>query len=203
MVSAFNTLVCAARNVRGAMDIHPIFRSWWKIVLWLHGKPKTAGDLPPERPRVILAGGFRFYAQLYCGLGCGFLTLAPLLFMAGDALPMASPAFWGISSALSGLFLCAVSALGSRGAAALLRSQPECLYALLVLMVAIVAFLSSLIAVLCLVIEQTTGVNAPALLGVASLLLIFGVGSYLIEIFYVMTVGPELIATDHGSTGIP
>lgn len=197
MVSTFNTLVCAAGSVRNAMDTYPIFRSWWKIVLWLHGKP-SAGDLPSERRRVILASGFRFYAFLYRGIGSGLLILGPALFMAGDALPMASPAFWSISSALSGLFLWLVSSLGFRGASALRRSQPECLYGLITFMVAIVAFLSSLIAVLCLVIEQTTSVNAPALLGAAGLLLMFGVGSYLIEIFYIVAEGPELIGPHSG-----
>ena len=192
MFPAFNALVCSTPTVRNALDIHPVFRLWWKAVLALHGKPSVDKDAP-EQTLSVAANGFRFYAQLYGALGLAFLALAPFLLFAGDALPLASARYWSLTSALAGLFLCAISSLGFHGASAMRRARTESLCPLVAFMVAIIGFLSGLVAVLSLVVANTSSVNEFALLAGGTLLSVFGAGSYLIEIFYLMTDGRVLL----------
>ena len=38
----FNRIVCSAPGVRAAFEGRGVWSVWWRLVLWLHGKPRDS-----------------------------------------------------------------------------------------------------------------------------------------------------------------
>lgn len=194
----FSTIICSSPHVKTAFSIHPPTRYWWNIILRLHGKP-TDSHLSPQERVYCIAGGFRFYAWLYRLLAIIFLILAPALVALNVADNTNASTYWGMASFLAGIYLWNVSGLGYAGAKSYLQRQPQSISTLASFMVMIVAFLSLFVAAVSVLAHQMEWVATwPNLLG-ATLLFIFGIGSYMIEVIYLVTQdGFESHTTDAG-----
>lgn len=182
----FQQVVCSAPTVRDAFAAHTPLKGWWRVILFLHGKPRDLQATDVERVRCI-SEGFRFYAWLYRVLGMVFLAVAGLL---GALRGMGSDevsAYWIGASVLGGIYLWIVSGLGYCGAAAYREGKTQSIALLVSFMVMIVAFLSLLVAALSVAAHSLGWVGSGPNLLALSVLFVFGVGSYLIEIIYLTT----------------
>jgi hypothetical protein len=177
----FSSVVCNHAAVRGAFGEHGATRRWWLWILRLHGKPV---DVALSRDETVdcLARGFHFYASLYRALAALFLLLALLLFHYAEAAEISL--YWCGATLLAGIYLWLVSGLGYSAARAYRSSSATARLALLGFMVMIVAFLAAFVAAISLIVEQQHGIHFVPNLGMAALLFVFGIGSYMIEILY-------------------
>ena len=184
----FQQVVCSAPPVQDAFADLPVLNRWWQIVLFLHGKPRDPLVSGTDRVRCV-AEGFRFYAWLYRVLAMIFMALTGLLAalqgMGSDGIS----AYWIGASCLGGIYLWIVSRLGYYGAAAYGQQQPQSTSLLVSFMVMIVAFLSLFVAAVSVVAHHLGWVSSGLNLMAISALFVFGVGSYLIEIIYLVTAG--------------
>ncbi len=190
---SFQQVVCNAPAVRDAFADYPALRPWWSIILLLHGKPRNPQMAHEARVRCI-ADGFGFYAWLYRLLSMVFLALAGLLALLQGMGSTEVSAYWCGASALGSLYLWIVSGLGYYGARAYRQELPQSVSLLVSFLVMIVAFLSLFVAALSVVAQQQGWVNSALNLASLGALFVFGVGSYLIEIIYLVAEGqPETI----------
>jgi hypothetical protein len=128
------------------------------------------------------ADGFHFYATLY-GVLAGVFAAS-----GAAALVTGVPAYVGAALLTGGAFLAASARLASSGAAALRRGDERAgTVRLVTFLVGVVGFLCALCGGLS-VAGEAFGV-LPPLVNVAlnGALLLFGVGSYLIEVVYLVT----------------
>jgi hypothetical protein len=152
----------------------------------LHGKPVNPTLSPTERIKRI-ADGFKFYAWLYRFLSFIFLFLAPVLLALNVADNSIASAYWASASFLAGMYLWCVSGLGYAGAKVYGTDKVQGTASLVAFMVMIVAFLSMFVAVASVVAQHSSWLAPlPNLVG-TSTLFAFGVGSYMIEIMYLVT----------------
>ncbi len=176
----FSQLVCGAPDVRAAFESYVPAQFWWRLILMLHGKP-VASSLSCAQESRQIAEGFRFYAWLYRFLAVVFLLLGPTLLAANTNENNVN--YWAVSSVLSGIYLWFCSGLGFAGARDYAIEAAHGTIVLLTFMVMIVAFLSAFVAVISVVAQSNWLATAPNL-AATSLLFLFGVGSYFIEIVY-------------------
>jgi hypothetical protein len=182
----FAEIIRSNRAVRGAFDKVTTHRWWWKGILALHGKPHR-DDLTPDERKQILSNGFRFYARLYTLLALVMAVLSALLFL----FPITEGFYWPGIAMFASVYLGASSVLAFKGARRYLHDTTACSALLIVFFVAVIGFLMFFCGALWIIINQ----HQPQL-GVASLILLvlfvmFGVGSYLIEILYLFYNGAE------------
>jgi hypothetical protein len=182
----FSQIVSGAEYSESAFDSYGPARLWWRAILWLHGKP-TSPQLETQQRQQIIADGFRFYAQLY-------RTLAVLFWIVGAAVygvdifdTSRDALYWTGAAALSGGLLWFASGLGFAGAKALRENDDSARFLLCTFMVCIIAFLSAFIAGSSLVLHIQSGFGAVWNLGVVVLTGAFGIGSYLIEVLYLVS----------------
>lgn len=184
---SFSQLVCSVDSVRTAFTAHPPTHCWWKLILALHGKPVDISLSQAERNQRI-ANGFKFYAWLYRFLAVIFLLLAPVFIVANVAENGTSSLYWAAASFLAGVYLWGVSGLGYAGAKSYGSGFNSSLIAFMVM---IVAFLSMFVATVSVVAHHHAWLGTMPNLIAASLLFVFGVGSYMIEIVYLATEHQE------------
>jgi hypothetical protein len=178
-MTPFNRIVCSATTVQTAFaDYHPL-RLWWSVILALHGKPSTP-DYKPAARLAILAAGFQFYAAIYGLVGILLVLTGPALLFAEQTLYAAS----GIS--FVGLLLLTVTLSGYRASQDFANQKPDSSLTLILFMVFLMLFLTGTPCAASLVVNGM-GLLPPLinLFGTASVLLI-GVGSYLIEIIFLV-----------------
>ncbi|HVK05407.1 MAG TPA: hypothetical protein VM490_18160 [Armatimonadaceae bacterium] len=184
--AGFARIVCDAPGVRAAFDAHPPTRRWWSVVLWLHGKPAPRAPLSDDERARVVADGFRFYAGLYRLLGA-LLAFAALAAAAAAVAAGASAAL-ALSGVLAGAYLWFVTDLGFAGARLYGAGRREAgRIALIGFFVMIVAFLGAFTSAALLPARAILGLPLVPGLAAAAALLVFGVGSYLIEIVYLAT----------------
>lgn len=177
----FSQLVCGALPVRAAFESHQSAQLWWRLILRLHGKPVVSSLSCAQESRQI-AEGFRFYAWLYRFLAVVFLLLGPIFWAANTSEDNMN--YWAVSSVLAGIYLWFCSGLGFAGARDYAAESARSAVFLLTFMVMIVAFLSAFVAVISIVAMQSNWLATAPNLAATSLLFVFGVGSYFIEIVY-------------------
>lgn len=183
----FSQIICSAQTIRTAFTDHRPTRCWWNLILALHGKPVDVSlSLAEQNQRI--ADGFKFYAWLYRFLAVIFLLLAPVFIFANVAENSTSSLYWAAASFLAGVYLWGVSGLGYAGAKSYGSGFNSSLIAFMVM---IVAFLSMFVAVVSMVAHQHAWLGTMPNLIAASLLFVFGVGSYMIEIVYLATEHQE------------
>jgi hypothetical protein len=174
----FSQIVSSSPSVQNAFRLHRPTRLWWRMILWLHGKPRD--PVLSEADKIaLLARGFHFYAWLYRGVGVLFLLLAPALLLVET--------YSAIASLFAGLYLWFVSGLGNKGADAYLESDSEAKITLVAFFVMIVAFLSLFVGTLSRIADELVLLPPFLNLPIASGLFVFGIGSYLIEIIFLVT----------------
>ena len=182
---SFQTLVCGAPGVRSAFSNHRGLSLWWRLVLWLHGKPVT-GTLTDERYVECVARGFTFYALLYRSLGGVFLASGLVLFSL-RCFDGGTAAYWPAVSLVAAGYLWIAGGLAHRGAASFRRGDGAAATQLVTFIVMVIAFLSMFLGGASVSAYHlgwlTTWQNV--LSGVTFLAL--GIGSYLIELVYLVT----------------
>ncbi|BCM88979.1 hypothetical protein IAD21_00821 [Abditibacteriota bacterium] len=183
--ASFSRVVSGADPVVSAFDSCGAARTWWRVILWLHGKP-TAPILSEVERRNIVAEGFRFYAQLYRFLALLFWLVGCACWVVGVFETTNDALYWMRASALVGGFLWFASGLGFSGAKALRERREHARLVLCGFMVAVIAFLSGLTAALSVVVQLQTGIGAALNLCALSVVWTVGIGSYLIEVLYLV-----------------
>jgi hypothetical protein len=192
----FRAVVITPERVRAAFPAPAVARWWWAALLWLHGKP-APGTATADQTAACVAAGFRFYARLYGLLG--------LLFLLGSAagLPLAALAggyYWPLMGGTAGAYLLVAACVARAGAAAYSgkRESGVLLLALFLGMAAV--FLALFLGVASSAAEQLGVV--PGWVNVAAVwgLVVFGIGSYSIELVYLVHVAFETqIPADPGA----
>ena len=180
----FSQLVCGAPDVRAAFESHRGAHWWWQLILHLHGKP-VASTLSRAQETRQIAEGFRFYARLYRFLAVVFLLLGPLL-LATD-VDENNVNYWAASSLLAGVYLWFCSGLGFAGARDYADETARGAVVLVAFMAMIVAFLSAFVAGVSVVAAQLNWLASAPNLAATSALFVVGVGSYFIEIVYLVS----------------
>lgn len=175
----FAQVVRTPREVRTAFDGQGVLAIWWRLILSLHGKPVDPGLAPAAR-RSCVAAGFRFYGHLYAGLGV-WVGLA--------ALPCALYANSYVAGVaiMASAFLVLTSGLARRGARYHELMDERSTVLLVAFFTLIATFLCMVLAAIS-VFAELRGLVAPGP-NLAALLLFaaVGVGSYGIEVVYVLS----------------
>ncbi len=175
----FAKIIRSSRAVRTAFDKAPAHRWWWRVVLALHGKP-CRDDLSIADRKRILSIGFRFYAVLYALLALLMVAISVLLL----AFRVVEGLYWPGMALFACIYLSGSSALAFRGACLYPSDTRDASALLVVFFVAVIGFLMLFGGALSVFLNQhhpTFSVLAVPLLAV---FVLFGVGSYLIEIMY-------------------
>jgi hypothetical protein len=176
----FAGIVRSDERVRDTFDRISGWALWWRIVLALHGKPLSE-DVPPERKTAILVRGFRFYGYLYLGLGLTILAGAVAW------LVIESPSWYWTALALFGaVYLIASSRLAFLGAGLLGSGQARGAILLVTFFVFVLIFLAAFGAFVSSWIHDMGKVpDLPNAL-LFAVFLLFGIGSYVIELLYLL-----------------
>ncbi|WP_146601043.1 hypothetical protein [Novipirellula aureliae] len=176
----FAQVIRSSSKVRRAFDAVPVLRTWWRLILSLHGKPVCI-DRTSQSTSEALVNGFRFYGYLYSALAIVLLLISPLMvIVAGTASYL-----WAILTVTSSAYLACTSQLAFFGARCY-ADEPDLARPLLVSFFAsIIAWLASVlsgcIVAIHFVVPQYEVVLA---LGIGTVL-VMGVGSYFIELIYI------------------
>ncbi len=185
MKPSFSRVVCGAEPVQSVFNSCFAARSWWRAILCLHGKP-TSPMLSPRQRTEIVADGFRFYAQLYRFLALVFAFVSATALV----LPVFSStrdAFYWTGAAIGvALYLWSASRIGFAGAKALRAGLPDARLLLAAFMVSVIAFLSAFSAGLSVVIQTQELGEVWLNLGMTSAFWLIGIGSYFIEVLYLV-----------------
>lgn len=183
--SSFSRVVSGHVALATAFDLYCPAKWWWRAILWLHGKP-TSPHLRDDERRHIVADGFRFYAALYRFLSGLFFFVSAMVWFAGIFESARDAWYWTGAGVLTSAFLWLVSGVGFAGARAMRDNQASARLMLCAFMIGVVAWLSGLLAALS-VVAQTQTVGNPTLnLLVTGFVWAFGVGSYTIEVLYLV-----------------
>lgn len=184
--STFSELVCGAASVRTAFKGQGAIHFWWQVILLLHGKPRDSSV--SERDRIqCIANGFQFYAWLYRMLAVIFLSLSLILSALKISLADNGTWYWCVASFLAAVYLWLVSGLGYAGASAYRRSEGNSITILIAFMIMIVAFLSLFLSAASVTAYHSHWLATAPNLGLGVMVFAFGIGSYFIEIVYLIT----------------
>jgi hypothetical protein len=182
----FSRLLCGTASVRSAFEGTGPIAVWWRLVLWLHGKPTTPILTEAERVRCV-ANGFRFYAGLYAVLGVVLLLAAAMLAYIGWLSSGVPFGYAALSTISGGAFLLVVARFGTGAAEAFRHGQSLGRVHLVAFVVMLTAFLSLLLGAVSLAIHLL-GLLAPLPnIAVCAALFTLGIGSYFVELVYLLT----------------
>jgi hypothetical protein len=172
----FAKIVRSSSNVRNAFSGLRVHGPWWQVILALHGKP-TDIDPYTAASRLSLVRGFRFYGYLYSLLAAVIFAFVPLILCVG--IPDAN--FWSSVFVASSLFLSCTCQLAFAGSRRYFDEPQAASLLLLTFFVSIMACLCGVcFAFVHLALPEYDIVSSIAL----ALLMIFGIGSYFIEILF-------------------
>lgn len=184
-MNAFSREVCGSAVVREAFAGYgPVVRFWWRCVLWLHGKPEPGAALSEAQRNAVVADGFAYYARLYRLLGVMLLMVGGALTSAHLATGVPGTLYWPLAAAGGALLLLGAAQVGQRAAAGYRERPAEATVYLAVFLVLLMTLLTGLLAAMSVALRG----SAPAAVNVFTLaaLFAFGVGSYAIELLYVI-----------------
>lgn len=177
--TSFAACVRSPDRVRSAFSEVPVANLWWRVILGLHGKPLD-GRMTACAARPIVAAGFSFYSTLYGGLGLLLLTLGIVCWQTYE-LPS-----WAVANMLASVLLFMASGVARRGAVILVRSPFRGTICLVLFLVMVMAFLSMLLSGLSIAAVGMGVLSLWAGLTVFCIGMVFGVGSYMIELVYLV-----------------
>src|SRR5262245_24752164 len=184
-VRGFAQVVRSSPEVRSAFSAYRPMRLWWRVILWLHGKPSGSRLPDTERARCV-ARGFAFYALLYRLLGILFLGLAPALWFLlgpGGAYPA------GLSL-LAGGYLWVASGLAYTGSAAYAQREPAGTVMLVTFLVMVTAFLGAFVSAVSVIAQQWGLLPTWQNLFVVVGLVLIVAGSDCLELVFLVTERP-------------
>ena len=176
----FAEIVRSSPQVRDAFCDAGAYSFWWRLILALHGKPGPE-KLSATELRLVLARGFRFYASVYLALSVTFLFAAVVAGCSG------LPDFWIWLLVSASGYLLATSRLAFVGSRNYLKQTKRARPQLVTFFVSIIAFLSCFCGFCAAIVQFAVPSHGYIVfLGLATLLT-FGIGSYVIEIVYLVT----------------
>lgn len=188
---SFSRIVCGCEPLQSAFDsLSFAVKLWWRIVLWLHGKP-TAPQLSDEERTQIVADGFRFYAALYRFLSLLFFGVSALLWFSGILETARDAIYWTGAGVLSGAFLWIASGVGFAGAKMFRQNDVSGRLTLTAFLVSIIAWLSAFSVALSIEAQAQNIGSVWLNLGAISVVWAFGVGSYFLEVLYLVAQTPQ------------
>lgn len=180
MPNTFSKIVCSSQGVSEAFVGVRTLDLWWRIILFLHGKPGTS-ELPPSERIACIAQGFRFYAVLYA-------VIAAILIAAGVGLAVLTASVYGAGLCLiTGILLAGITLFGADASQRYAADAPYGTVHLAVFVVFLMLFLTGFIATASVALALITSIPAWVNLTATFGLLVFGVGSYCIELLYLLT----------------
>ena len=133
----FAEIIRSNKKVRAAFDEHAFAGFWWKVILFLHGKPVTA-NADSGRMLQVVANGFYFYAILYRLVG---LFIAGLLVCYGFLANSEDLHMFALLAGVVLGYLWLVSSIGFRGAQLLKKQNASSMNLLIIFMVLLTWFL--------------------------------------------------------------
>lgn len=175
-VRCFATVIRSPEAVRSAFKGQKLLAWWWRVILALHGKP-TQNHLTSQEHCECIADGFRFYGWLYRMLG--------ILFGAGTLLCLRyglADFYWLTLLTFGGVYLWAAGGLAISGATTYSNSRGGHVWLLVAFLFFIALFLASTLMLFSAQVRLSQWVPDTINIVVTLGLLIFGVGSYLIEL---------------------
>jgi hypothetical protein len=179
-IRLFAAIVCSSSEVRNAFRGRGLMAAWWRGILALHNKP-IAPQLKSSQEYTIIADGFRFYASLYQCLGILFLTLAmlnvPMGFVSG---------YWTLLGILTSIYLWLAGDLARSGAQDFEIDARSGYISLVCFFFMITMFLASFVVAASVVFQYQQLLSPPLNLLLTSLLFTFGIGSYALELVYLV-----------------
>lgn len=184
-----------ARIIRSSTALRNTFKGisgidlWWRIVLLLHGKPS------PETPADsagIIRRGFRFYGFLYLFVSIPLL-LAGISSQLSDDLPLG---MFGHLSMLGSVYLALSSQLAFKGADLQYEGDQRGAPLLVAFFVSIIIFLSIFLTCALIYFRSTSLLPWPILLTIFTLFILFGIGSYMLELLYIVWLPSDTRQTE-------
>ena len=172
----FAAVVRSPAAVRTAFVGQPMLAWWWRIVMFLHGKP-TQTNFPAHFRYACVADGFRFYGWLYrtlaliCGLAgfwCWFSSLTDF--------------FWIAFLAASGIYLWITSGLAFSGASQFSSSTGEQVWHLVAFLFFVALFLAAALLTISIQVRQAGWLPDVVNIVITRGAMAFGIGSYLVEL---------------------
>lgn len=156
----------------------PGMRAWWRLILALHGKPPI-GTADPVADRRVVADGLRFYARLYRLLAMFVAVSSGLFALAGSGAA-------AVATALGSCALFALIRLADNGARAWLLDPSLARVDLAVFFAGISMLLTAFVAAVAAAVIVDGSLPWLAIVVAAGVVLAVGVGSYAVELVYVV-----------------
>ncbi|EEF58660.1 hypothetical protein [Pedosphaera parvula] len=185
-IRLFANVVCASPEVRTAFRARGIMELWWKGLLALHQKPNLL-KINRSEERSIIAAGFRFYASLYQYLGLIFLTLSmvnlSVAFVAG---------YWTLLGILTSVYLWLAGSIARSGARDFEVGTLSGTISLVCFLFMIAMFLAAFVIAASIAFHCQQSLPTFLNLFLTTLLFVFGIGSYALELVYLFARRIEL-----------
>ena len=176
----FQKIVTQPTQVRSAFGEFATTRHWWAAVLWMHGK-RAPGVATLDESTNCVASGFRFYGWLYAFVGAMHL-------MTSIAAMSIGAVYWAAGAAAMGAFLFVAGRVGMIGAAQFQKSPTRGVPMLALFLGMITIFLAMFLSTTSIVVNETEIAPALVNIGILSILVVFGIGSYAIELLYLFHI---------------
>lgn len=175
----FAQIIRSEQAVRRCFHGVPTHIWWWKAILAAHGKPccVTLSEADIKR---ALSQGFRFYGMIYSFVAVVMLVASLMTF----AIEIGEWRFWSCMLGLAGLFVLASSFLAFHGARLYPCDTKQASALLIVFFISIMGFLMFFLGAASVFVNQYQPAAGVVALPVATVLVLIGVGSYLIEVLY-------------------
>jgi hypothetical protein len=184
-IRGFAEIIRSHPEVRAAFHGYGPSRIWWRVVLALHGKPAQL-SVSPERRAGLVARGFEVYGWVFRGL-------AVMLWIALIVLCLLPAGIGSVSFSLvtagvvpSSLYLWVASGLLFAGARAYRIGRSDAASYLVLGLVMIIVFLCMALVIASAVLHSSGVVSLWVNAGILACLIAFGVGSYVLELNYVL-----------------
>lgn len=178
----FAQIVRSPPSVRHAFENSPVHAAWWRWILMLHGKPAEP-DSSTQNTNAVLADGFRFYGYLYVVLAFVLLVVSTLV----GFIDSTSGYFWICLALSSAFYLVCASQLAFAGARCYPCKPREAIPLLVAFFVSIIAWLTAFLSGGLIVVHFLMPESELFAIIATATLMIFGVGSYFIELVFLTT----------------
>jgi hypothetical protein len=177
----FAAVIRSPAEVRHAFDDHLLIAWWWAIVMRLHGSavPKR---LLGDRVQCV-ADGFWFYGLLYRILAAVF-GISGILCWFQAAVDM----FWIVTLLGCSACLWVIAELAFSGAREFLNSSGRRIWHLVVFLFFVSWLLASICTAVSLEVRHLGGLPDSVNLSLTIGIIVFGVGSYLVELAALVAV---------------
>lgn len=184
-ILGFAALIRSHPDVRAAFAGCGPLRIWWRVILALHGRPELSTASPDAQAQVI-ARGFAVYAWIFRGLaGVLALALAGLTLVPGvvGSRAFAAALVGGVSAAVE---LWIAAGLLATGARRLRAGRSDAGPSLVLGLILVMLFLGVALVAASVAVHEYTNVAAWVNVAALAVLLGLGVGSYGLELRYVL-----------------